>query len=138
MKKTKLGITVGLLGAAIFLTGLLSGYFVAVVLAGYVLLFEENAWLRRSAVKAISLMIIFSLITTIINLIPNASGFIGNIVSIFNGSFSLTVLNRIAAALVSGIDIVEKILFIFLGIKALNQGTVIIPIVDNLVSKYMD
>lgn len=42
MQKTRLGISVGMLGAAIYLTGLFSGYLVAVLLTGYVLLFEEN------------------------------------------------------------------------------------------------
>ena len=72
MQKTRLGISVGMLGAAIYLTGLFSGYVVAVLMAGYVLLFEENSWLRRSAVKAVSLMVFFSFITVLINLIPNA------------------------------------------------------------------
>ena len=60
MQGTKLGISVGMLGAAIYFTGLFSGYIVPVLLVGYVLMFEENGWLRRSAVKAISLMVFFS------------------------------------------------------------------------------
>ena len=56
----------GMLGAAIYLTGLFSGYLVAVLIAGYVLLFEENGWLKRSAVKAVSLMVFFSFITVLI------------------------------------------------------------------------
>ena len=51
MQKTRLGISVGLLGAAIYFMGLFSGYLLAVLLAGYVLLFEENSWLRKNAVK---------------------------------------------------------------------------------------
>ena len=58
MQKTKLGISVGLLGAAIYFTGLFSGYLVAVLLAGYVLMFEENEWLRKNAVKAVALMMV--------------------------------------------------------------------------------
>lgn len=56
----------GMLGAAIYLTELFSGYLVAVLIAGYVLLFEENGWLKRSAVKAVSLMVFFSFITVLI------------------------------------------------------------------------
>ena len=52
MQKAKLGISVGLLGAAIYFTSLFSGYLVPVILTGYVLLFEENDWLRKNAVKA--------------------------------------------------------------------------------------
>lgn len=52
MQKTKLGITVGALGAITFFAGFFGGYLAAIVLAGYALLFEENAWLKRSVVKA--------------------------------------------------------------------------------------
>ena len=72
MQKTKLGISVGTLCAAIYFTGIFGGYFTAVFLAGYVLLVENNEWLRKNAVKAIVLMIIFSIVTAIINLIPDA------------------------------------------------------------------
>ncbi len=137
MQKTKLGISVGFLGAAIYFTGLFSGYLVAVLLAGYVLMFEENEWLRKNAVKAVALMIFFSLITVIINLIPNIINFINNIVVIFGGNFSVVILSRIVTVIVSAIDIIEKILFIGLGMKSLSQGTISVPIIDKLVNTYM-
>lgn len=138
MQKTRLGITVGALGAITFFTGIFSGYMVAVILAGYVLLFEENAWLRRSVVKAVVLMAFFSVLVAILNLIPDAISFIGNIASVFNGRFALAKVSQIITVLTSGINIVEKVLFLGLGIKALSQGTIVIPFIDSLVSKYMD
>ena len=36
------------------------------------------------------------------------------------------------------ISIIEKLLFIVLGLKALNQGTVKVPVIDSLLDKYMD
>ena len=137
MQKTKLGISVGLLGAAIYFTGLFSGYLVAVVLVGYVLMFEENEWLRKNAVKAVALMVFFSLLVVVINLIPNTINFINNIVAVFGGNFSIVILSRLVTAIVSGLDIIEKILFIGLGIKSLSQGTVALPIIDKLVNTYM-
>lgn len=137
MQKTKLGISVGMLGAAIYLTGLFSGYLVAVLLTGYVLLFEENEWLKRNAVKAVSLMMLFSLVVVLINLIPNAMGCISYLAAMFGGSFRIGFLSNLVSAVTSGIDIVEKILFIGLGIKALNQGTIAVPVVDNLINKYL-
>ncbi len=138
MQKTRLGISVGMLGAAIYLTGLFSGYVVAVLMAGYVLLFEENSWLRRSAVKAVSLMVFFSFITVLINLIPNAISSINYIASMFGSSFYAVFITNLVSAVTSIIDIIEKLLFIGLGVKALNQGTITAPVVDKLVSKYMD
>ena len=42
MQKTRLGISVGLLGAGVCFLGLVGGYLVTAILAGYILLFEEN------------------------------------------------------------------------------------------------
>lgn len=137
MQKTKIGISVGMLGAAIYLTGLFSGYLVSVILTGYVLLFEENGWLKRSAVKAVSLMLFFSFITVLINLIPDAINCIAYVVSMFGGNFYIGFISNLVSAVTSVIDIIEKILFIGLGVKALNQSTIAAPVVDKLINKYM-
>lgn len=137
MQKTKFGISVGLLGAAIYFMGLFGGYFVVALLAGYVLLFEENEWLRKSAVKAVSTMVCFSLFIVIINLLPNAISFINYIASMFGGSFHIAFISNLVSAVTSAIDIIEKVLFIGLGVKALSQGTIVVPVVDNLINKYM-
>lgn len=138
MQKTRMGITVGALGAITYFAGFFSGYMVAIILAGYVLLFEENAWLRRSVVKAVVLMAFFSVLTTILYLIPDTISFIGSIAAVFDGRVALSKVSQIITALISGISIVEKILFLGLGVKALNQGTIVIPFLDSMVSKYLD
>lgn len=137
MQKTKLGISVGLLGAAIYFTSLFSGYLVPVILTGYVLLFEENNWLRKNAVKAVSLMVFFSLIFVVINLIPNAISFIDYIASMFGGNVYIAFISNLVNAVTSAIDIIEKVLFIGLGLKALNQGSISVPVADKLINKYM-
>lgn len=53
MQKTKLGISVGLLGAIIYFTSLFgSSYLIAILLCGYILLVEDNPWLRKTSVKS--------------------------------------------------------------------------------------
>lgn len=137
MQKTRLGITVGLLAASIYFTGLFGGFLVAVVLVGYSLMFEENEWLKRNAVKAIALMIFFAMLSAVVNLIPDTISFINYVAGIVEGYVNAEMLSSITSAIVSAIGIIEKILFIVLGIKALNQGTVAVPIVDKLIDKYM-
>lgn len=53
--KTKLGISVGLLGTMVYFAALFGGYTPVILLAGYVLLFEENEWLKKAAIKAVAL-----------------------------------------------------------------------------------
>ena len=138
MQKTKLGITVGALGAITFFAGFFGGYLAAIVLAGYALLFEENAWLKRCVVKAVVLMVFFSVTVAIINVIPDLLEFVGNIASVFNGNFSIIKVNQIVNVLVSGLNLAERVLFLGCGVKALSQGTIVIPLVDKKVSKYID
>lgn len=138
MQKTKLGISVGFLGAAIYFLGLFSGYLVVALLVGYVLLFEQNEWLRKCAVKAITLMLVISFIVTVINLIPNSISFINSVFSILGGSFSIGFITSIINAIVSAIGIIEKLLFLGLGLTALNMGTIAIPAVDKLVNKCIE
>lgn len=138
MQKTRLGIEVGLMGTIIYFTGLFSGYLVAIILTGYVLLFEENPWLKRSAVKAIVTMTFFSGLSVICNLIPDILTFLNSCIYIFGASFSTVLVSKIMSVINSGIDITQKVLFLGLGLKALNQSTIVIPAIDRFVSKYMD
>lgn len=137
MQKTRLGISAGMLAAGIYLAGLFSGYLVAVLLAGYVLLFEENRWLKISAVKAVCLMVFFSFLTTVINLIPDFLNVIVNFMGIFQVSVSLNPVTSIFYVVLEIVDIVEKILFLALGCKALSQSTIVIPFIDRFINKYM-
>lgn len=137
MQKTRIGITVGLLGAAVYFTGLFSGLLAVLVVVGYILLFEENEWLKKNAVKAVVLLILFQFLSTLVNLIPDVINFINYATTVFGGSVTANSLGQIINTIVAAIDIVKKIMFIILGIKALNQGTISVPVVDKIVNKYM-
>ena len=88
MQKTKLGISVGLLGAAVYFTALFGGYLPLIVLAGYILLFEENPWLKKSAVKSAVIVFSFALLSALIGFIPNAIDLINDVFNVFKGHFS--------------------------------------------------
>lgn len=137
MQKTKLGISVGMLGAVLYFMGLFSGYLITLLLAGYVLLCENNEWLKKAAVKVVAIMIIFSFWTTIVGLVPGAISVIDDIVSIFGGNFYIAFVSNLVNAIVSVLNILEKLLLLGLGVKALNQGTIPVPVIDNLINKYM-
>ena len=140
MIKTKLGISVGLFGAALYFSGLFGGFLVLLLLAGYVMLAEENEWIRKTAVKAVTLLIAFSLLPALVRLIPDLIGWINNILRVFSdkATISTLLLSKIMDVIYSTIDIGRTVLFICLGIKAFNQGTIAIPVVDGVADKYAD
>ncbi len=135
--KSKLGVSVGLVGAALYFAGLFNGMLLLLVLIGYVLLVEDNEWLRRTAVKSGVIYVMFALLLAVIGLIPGVVGLIGDFFGIFGGSFSIPFITSIIMFIESGIELIKIVFFILLGIKALNQGTIVIPFVDNFVNKYI-
>ncbi len=138
MQKSKLGITVGALGAITYFAAFFGGYIPLLLLAAYVLMAEENPWLKRCVVKAVVITVFFSLLIAIIGFIPDFTGITNKILTVINISPSIVKVDQIVAVITSAISIIEKALFIMLGYKALNQGTVVIPFIDSRVSKIMD
>ena len=137
MQKTRLGVGVGLVAAAMYFIGLFGGYLAAIVLAGYVLLFEEDEWLKKTVVKVVSLMVLFSVLTGIINLIPDMMDCLSNFIKGFYGFLVVGILSRTTTLAVIILDIIRTLLFIVLGFMALHQKTIAMPLIDKMINKYM-
>ncbi len=139
MQKTKLGITVGLFGAIIyFMAAFGNSHLLSVLLCGYVLFAEENPWLKKTAIKSVLVMVVFSLLSLFTGLIPNIINIITNIISAFGTYTAWTLVDGLHSALSSAISLIRVVVLVVLGFKAFNQGTIKIPVVDKLVDKYMD
>lgn len=136
MQKTKLGISVGLLGAIVCFAALFSGYLAVFLLMGYILLFEENDWLKKTAVKAVMIMIAFSALGALIGFIPDAIGLIDSVVGLVGGHFSIGFVSGLVSLVNEALDILEKIIFLLLGFKAFSQGTVVVGPIDSIVDKH--
>jgi len=134
--KTKLGISVELLGAALYFTGLIS-IIPLVLMAGYVLLFESDEWLKKTAVKAVGIVIFFAILSSIVGLVGNSSTLISDLVSLFKGTFSFSWLNRLLSICRTVISFIQVLFLLLLGLRALNQGDVKLSSVDNVINKNM-
>ena len=137
MEKTKLGISVGLFGALLYAVGLWGGYFLTVAAVAYVLIREESAWLRKTAVKVLALTFLFPLISVFIGVIPDLVGLVANVMSLFDEAFSMEMVRDIENILRSILNIVEYVIFILLGILALGNKTVRLPLVDGAIEKHV-
>lgn len=135
--KAKLGISLGLLGALSCLAVYFGGYTSAIVLLGYVFLFEESEWLKKTVVKAVALSVCFDVLLALIGLIPSLLDWIRQFVVLFDGEFNYSVISRIFSIITSALRIVETCFFLGLGFKALSVGTIKIPFVDKLIDKHM-
>lgn len=138
MYKSKLGLNVGYVGAAAYLLSLFGGFTPTVLLVGFILMFEDNNWLRRTAAKAAVLTFLFSLGYALIALLPDIFGLIGSIVALFGGSFHVSFVGNLYSVLYDILSLTETLLLVGLSLKALRQSTIVVGFVDRIVNKCME
>ena len=137
--KTKLGISVELFGAALYFMGLISTI-PLVLMAGYVLLFEKDEWLKKTAVKAVGIVIIFAILSAAIGLLGGASSLITDLISLVSFSkliISFGWLSRILSICRTVLSLAQSLLLLLLGLSALKQKDVKLGSVDNVITKHM-
>ena len=135
MNKTKLGISVGLVGAALYFLGAIS-LIPAFLLAGYVLLFEENEWLKKTAVKMVVIIVCFSIASIGISMIQNVFSVINTMVRWVFSSASIYIPLNLDSLLRTILGFVENLILLILGFKALTVGSMKVGFIDKIVDKY--
>lgn len=131
--KTKLGVSVGILGAATYFLGLFSGYTVLALVVGYILLCEQDSWLRKTAVKALVISLCFSALYYVIDFLPSLLNLIDDLFGIFNRSFYPSSVHSLFSFFKNCITILKEVVMIVLGILALGKKTINIAPIDKLV-----
>ena len=137
MGTTKIGVPAKLLAGFAYLAAFFSGYLAFLLIGGYILLREQNDWLRFHAVKAGILMACFSVANTVIGLIPNLFAWLGDIVDLFGGHFHPAFIYDAQDVLSSTLSILEKILFLLLAFFAFRGGDLGVGPLDKLVNSLL-
>lgn len=136
MNKIKLGVSAGLTGAILYFLGAIS-IIPAVILAGYILLKEENDWLKYQAVKMVMIVVIFGAINIGLNCIDDIFTIFNQVIGIFAKNVHIAVPLGLTGILSTVCSLLRNIVLIWSGINALNFKTVYVASIDELVSKNM-
>ena len=144
MEKSKLGISVNLFAALIYFVCVINNILVGVVVAGYVLLFEDNERLKKTAVKALIITIFLVAAMTLTNYFFFFITYILRIVetiissnSIYNNSYVFTnILTYIQMIINYCINAVQIIIPVIFGFRAYKQKDIKIKVIDNMLDKH--
>lgn len=137
MEKSKLGIPVKLLAGAACLLGLYGGYIIMGILVGYVLLKEEDLWLKKFCVKILGLMLAFSLANTVLALFPDLLHMLYSFLEIFNVNIYLSVIHNIFNLLSNVLSLLRVVLLLLLAVCAFAGKDIKIPVVDPFLDKHI-
>ena len=135
MEKTKLGLSVGVVGAAAFLLFQFGGYTPALLLVGYILLCESNAGLKKTALTATVIAIGYSLVNYAIYLLPNAINLLTSFLNIFGVYPELYIINRIFEFLSVTAGFLKGLLMVFLAGMSLLNKSVELPLLKKLINE---
>ena len=105
---------------------------------GYIFLMEEDAWLKKSALKALATMLFFSFLLSLLGLVPDAFKWIGTALSVVNVNDGTRAITAFWSLITQAIDIFKTCIFLALAFKALNQSTITVPVVDELLNKHFE
>lgn len=117
MQKSRLGISVGLLCSGVFFVGIID-FTAFIILAGYVLLFENNEWLKENAIKALKIVIGFSIVSPAIVLLQN-------VLEILNRLFSTYwyIPSNVVSVILTAVAIAKALMLFIYGFKAFAART---------------
>ena len=139
LPKTKIGLSVGIVAAAAYFLGLLGGVglLACLIVVGYAFLCETDKFLRKSALKALMLGLCVTVLTAVLNLIPDFLALINTFLGIFRTGFSYTVIRQIFATFTGILTYAEGIFYLLLGFFALSGKTIPVPFLDKLLDKHV-
>jgi len=151
MEKSKLGISIPLFSALLFFLGAAGGVLAVIIAVGYVLFLEENVNLKKTAVKALIIVITLGIVTILTNWfsasiamvstvilnnsrmfitleIPNNNGFIMFLTNLqFISNYSYYIMR-----------IIEALILVILGFRAYKQKEIGLKWVDRIIEKHFD
>jgi uncharacterized membrane protein len=137
MEKTKLGISVALTAVVVTLLGYYGGYVIGGIAIGYVLLQEQNEWLKKHALRVLALMLSFSVASTLLWLIPDVLNLFYSFMELFNVHIYINVVNSCFNFLGNVLSLLKTVVFVLLAYSAFTQKEFKVPVVDKLIEKVL-
>ncbi|MBQ7049306.1 MAG: hypothetical protein IJN87_01645 [Firmicutes bacterium] len=138
MEKAKLGIAYNVLAAIVCLLGYYGGYVITGIFTIAVLFTEENPWLKKYCVKTLLLMLVFSLLYTVLGLIPDILGIVYSGAGIVGFNLYFGAVESVFSMLRQIVDLGEMVLFILMAIFALAKKNFKLPVIEKLVNKCVE
>lgn len=131
--KSNLGISVGFLAALVFISGLLNYYLAVMLLVAYILIKEDNAWLRKTAVQGLVVLLAFNVIPVFIDILPKIVNIFADFFSIFEVDIRPYRLITFFSVIKSIISLIEIPVYLGLAFFAFKEKDIKIPVPGNMV-----
>ena len=141
--KSKLGIHIGFLACLGFLAAQFGGLVPLTLFVGYVLIVEDNDFLRMSALKAFLIVLFVSLLNWLIGVLPDIIFELFDRISRIFGAETpfgnlkaITKIEQIFNFFIWLVNTCKAILLLLLALLACRIKTIRLPLIDKLIDKF--
>ncbi|MBQ8767236.1 MAG: hypothetical protein IJZ16_10600 [Clostridia bacterium] len=138
MSKTKVGISENFMGGLCFVLALVGGYVPILLLAGYILLKENSVILKKYVLNALAMLICFSLIVSVVGILPDIINFVDNFVGLFNGNCTAPIIDSIYYIVLYAVEIMKAVMFLIYAVMAIKGKDSSMPIVGKMIDKHLE
>lgn len=132
MEKTKIGLSVAIMGAIVYLTALFGGYTPLLLVAGYILIAEESTQLKKTAVTAFLILLTFSAVNFVIGLLPDILNLFYSLLQIFRVYVHLNFVDNIANFLYNALGLLKELVLVILAVLTLLKKPLKLSFIDKL------
>lgn len=134
MNKTRFGLGANAYAGLTFLAGIINP-FITLIMAGAVLLVEDNDWLKRMVLKAVTFVILVGVSIFAVQMINTALDCINGLLYYVDATFETTKVKNFIALCAEILRVLEVIFLIIFAKKAFAGQYVKLPVGDGIVEK---
>ena len=136
MEKGKLGLSISLMMFIVLLSGVL-GYIPVILIAGYILIKEENILLRKTAVFSLMIALVVGIISFILSSLSGFSMFFVNSDIFSFLAFPMVMIVKFISGILELIIFAKNILLIVLSVLALSSRPLNLSFLDKFCDKHL-
>lgn len=125
----------GIMAAIMYMTGLFGGYFPALLVAGFIMLCEEENFIRRAALKTLLILFACSIANVLIRLIPDIVGIFQSMLAIFHVNFGSAFLDNVSSVFSQSLNLAKTAVLILLAVLAFFGKSIDFPFLNKLADK---
>lgn len=134
MNKTRFGLSANAYAGLTFLAGIIDPL-ITLIMAGAVLLVEDNDWLKRMVLKAVTFVIIVGVSIFAVRMINTALDCINGLLYYVDATFETTKVKNFISLCAEILRVLEVIFLVLFAKKAFAGQYVKLPVGDGIVEK---
>ncbi len=132
MEKTKIGLSVALVSAFVYLVALFGGYTPLILVTGYILIAEESTQLKKAAVTGLAVLLAASCVNFVLGLLPDLMNIVYSLLRIFKVYVHIEFIDNVVNFFSNLVYLIRSLALAALAFLSITNKSIKLPFIDKL------